>query len=102
MSAEACAWAVRQRLRGPEERLVLLLLANEAGPDGFVAHGFLGWLSEQARLDGCDLPGVLRRLLDAHVATWGASLSLAGYWLQTGRDFDLRSPAQALQALLDP
>ena len=99
MSTEACAWAVRQRLRGTEEQLGLLLLAVEAGDGGFVAHASLPDLFECAREFGFDLRAVLRRLLDAHVVAWDALAN--GYRLRIEREFDLRSRERALEALLE-
>ena len=95
MSTEACAWAVRQRLASLEEKLVLLLLAIEAGPMGFVPHRRLHDLAAQARSDHCDLPGTLRRLLDAYLVRWDGG---SGYWLQMDREADLRGLAEAAEA----
>ena len=99
MSTEACEWAVRQRLRGTEEQLALLLFAIEAGNGDFVAHSSLQHLAGGARGFGFDLPAVLRRLLDARVVVWDAADG--GYRLPLQRNFDLRSAAQTLEALLD-
>ena len=98
MSGQACEWAVRQRLRGTEEQLALLLFAIEAGNGDFVAHSSLRDLACCARGFGFDLPAVLRRLLDARVVGWDAADG--GYRLPLQRDFDLRGPAPEREALL--
>ena len=89
MSAEACAWAVRQRVGGPQRMLALLFLAVAADARGRVAHGALRGLADSARKAGVDLLAELRALIDARLILYGCC-AFDGYTLMIGCDFGLR------------
>ena len=94
MSAQACAWAMRQRLRSPAEKLVLMLIADFADPCGYapaLGSTEIATLAESAGLPGGEVQALVAGLLHAGVigpAAMGWTMHLR---LRLDKDFDLRA-----------